>query len=81
MFAYPLTSKPCSEATNIGDRLSLWADFGYWGKIRIHVGELENLPEGCDFTKKYSYSIICYPKNSATALFFKFFQLICFGKI
>ena len=34
MFAYPLASKPCSEATNIGDRLSLEADFGCWSKLR-----------------------------------------------
>ena len=32
-----LVSNPCSEATNIGDRLSFLADCGYWYKIRIHV--------------------------------------------
>ena len=39
MFAYELASKPCSEATNIGDRLSLWADFGCWRKSENFVGD------------------------------------------
>ena len=37
---HTLVSKPCSEATNIGDRLSLRADCGCWHKIRIHVRDL-----------------------------------------
>ena len=28
------------------------ADCGYWSKIRIHVEEFEDSPEGCEFTKK-----------------------------
>ena len=40
---HTLVSKPCSEATNIGDRLSLLADCGYWYKIRIHVRDLRIL--------------------------------------
>ena len=42
-------------------------------KSEFMLEEFEDLPENYDFTKKYRYSIICYPKNSATALFFKFF--------
>ena len=38
MFAYTLASKPCSEATNIGDRLPLAADCGCWSKIGIYMG-------------------------------------------
>ena len=41
---HTLVSKPCSEATNIGDRLSLLADCGCWYKIRIQ------LTVECDFT-------------------------------
>ena len=37
---YTLVSKPCSEATNIGDSLSLLADCGCRYKIRIHVRDL-----------------------------------------
>ena len=49
MLAYALASKPCSEATNIGDRLSLWTDFGYWREIRIHVGKFGDSPEDDNF--------------------------------
>ena len=37
---HTLVSKLCSEAANIGDRLSFLADCGYWYKIRIHVRDL-----------------------------------------
>ena len=46
-------------------------------KSEFMLEEFEDSPEDYDFTKKYRYSIICYPKNRATALLFKFFQLIC----
>jgi len=47
-----LVSKPCSEATNIGDRLSLLADCGCWHKIRIHVRNFGDSPEYYEFAKK-----------------------------
>ena len=53
-----LVSKPCSEATNIGDRLSLLADCGCWYKIRIgnfdNVGECQYaVPSHWDIGKVY----------------------------
>ena len=40
---HTLVSKLCSEAANIGYRLSFLADCGYWYKIRIHVRDLRIL--------------------------------------
>ena len=41
MFACMLTSKPCSEATDIGDRLSLVSDFGeIYLNETVRVGDL-----------------------------------------
>ena len=53
-----LVSKPCSEATNIGDRLSLLADCRCWYKIRIgnfdNVGECQYaVPSYWDIGKVY----------------------------
>ena len=36
MFAYMLTSKPCSETTNIQDSFSSVAVFDYWSIARIY---------------------------------------------
>ena len=49
-------------------------------KSEFMLEGFEDSPEDYDFTKKYSYSIIWYPKNSSTALFIHLLQLICFEK-
>ena len=59
---HTLVSKPCSEATNIGDRLSLLADCGCWYKIRIgnfdNVGECQYaVPSYWDIGKVYKHLI------------------------
>ena len=52
MFSDVLASKPSSEVTNIGDRLSLLADCECWHKIRIHVRNFGDSPEYYEFAKK-----------------------------
>ena len=42
MFAYALASKPCSEATNIGDNLSLRAVLWLGMKLLFNVGDSGN---------------------------------------